>query len=185
MQTPKTEDVDVSRPLHIAQSRLKLAGFAVFFAALTVVCLVPVALIAESSVGLPPFAWFILACAGFFAAIVVHCMIRVLKGRTVIVTLSPEGYRDASLYDQTIPWSEVTRIKATTGRGAHLRLSLTDTMGDALHLKGLRGVLHRLLHLSTGPVAATNPNKLTVSLARLHELTTLYAAAHGGPRNDK
>lgn len=185
MQTPKTQDIDVNRPLHIPQSRLKLAGFAVVFAALTVVCLVPVALIAEASVGLPPFAWFILACAALFAGTTAHFMIRVLKGHKVMITLSPQGYRDAALYDQTIPWPEVTRIKATTGRGAHLRLSLTDTMGDSLRLKGLRGVLHRLRHLSTAPVAATNPNTLTVSLARLHELTTLYAAAHGGPRNDK
>ena len=184
MPTPISQDIDVTRTLHIHQSWPKLAGFAAFFGVLTLICAVALMISAESSVGMTGVMWVLFLSGAFFAVSTLYFAARSARGRARVITLSPEGYRDTSTHNATIPWSEITRIKATVGRGAHLRLWLTGHMAAALALTGIRRFTHLMLKGSAKPVLTTNANTLEMGLERLHHLTTTYAAAHGGPRNE-
>ena len=184
MPTPTTQNIDVTQTLHIHQSWPKLAGFAAFFGVLTLLCAVSLMVTAESSVGMTGFMWILLLGSPVFAASALYFAARSTKGRAQIITLSPEGYRDASAYDTTIPWPEITRIKATNGRGAHLRLWLSDQMAEQLALTGPRRMMHLMLKASAKPVLTTNANTLEMGLERLRHLATSYAAAYGGLRNE-
>ncbi len=174
--------IDTSQRLEVQQSPVPFALLAAFFGVLTLLFL---AAVVFSWGHADQFRRFVdrLMIAGvlFFGLFAAHTLHRAAMGRVPVVWITPEGFSNWICAPIVIPWSGMTQITMHTGRGAHLRMSLTDDTAQQLRPNGFRRNLQRLATLNLRPTLMTSPTGLQIGLQDLFDITKAYAKAHGGP----
>ncbi len=124
--------------------------------------------------------WLALFGGLLFTALALISFKRAVLGRAPVVWLAPEGFSNHTIAPIRVPWREITEISVRHGRGAHLRMTLTDRMAAILRPNRFLRRLQSLNSLSLRPTLHTNSFGLEISLNRLEEITKTYARAHGG-----
>ncbi len=180
MTTP-TKDIDVTADCHITQNPRPLWAGTVFFAIFTAF----VGFGVWMGLRFARFDWL----SGLFIAALVFAIwatwtlaAMALRSDRIIVTLSPEGYRDTRVSTATIPWPQIRDIRAVHGRGGQIRLAVSDDMAHLIERPGLRGMLQRINNLSLRPVLVTPTGMLQTNATQLQKTAIAYAAAHGAPQ---
>ena len=174
------DDVDVNGDLHIRQMVWPFVAIGLFFGLTGFVLAwgTWIGLSAGDGTGWLA-ALFGAGAIGSFG-IVLFCLNRARHGRAVAITLSPDGYHDRfSRYPHPIPWTGIKALKLYRGRGAHLRVTLSEEWGRRVDEGGTLSVARRLSHMTTRPILATATNFLEMRPDNLLAIAERYALAHG------
>lgn len=178
--TIQTGDIDVTTACHISQDPRLLWAGTVFFAIFAAFMGFGVWM----SLRVARFDWLL----GLFIATFLFAVWAMWKLATmalqrdrVIVTLSPDGYRDTRVSAATIPWAHIRDIRTVHGRGSHLRLTVSDDAAHLIMRRGPRGLLQRINNLSLRPVLVTPTGMLRTTTSQLETTAIAYATAHGAP----
>jgi len=115
---------------------------------------------------------------GMFTA---YTLRRAALGRVPVAWITPEGFSNWICAPIVIPWSGITRITMHTGRGAHLRMALSEDAARQLRPSWIRRNLQKLNKRYFRAALSTSPTGLQISLQNLYDTTKAYAKAHGGP----
>lgn len=125
--------------------------------------------------------WVMVGGVLFFALFTAHTLRRAAMGRAPVVWISPEGFSNWICAPAIVPWSGMTRITMHNGRGAHLRIALTEGAAQRLRPNRISRNLQKLNVLNLRPTLMTSPTGLQIKLQDLFDITKAYAKAHGGP----
>jgi len=174
--------IDTSRRLEILQNPLPFALFAGFFGVLTLIFLALIVFIWGEPDQFRRFVdWLMVAGVLLFGLFTAYTLRRAALGRVPVVWIAPEGFSNWICAPIVIPWSGITRITMHTGRGAHLRMALSEDVARQFRPSWLRRNLQKLNTMHLRPTLLTSPTGLKISLQDLYDTTKAYAKAHGGP----